>query len=505
MFKNLRIGMRLWLLVLVAIAALLLTAGQALSNLRHSMLEDRQTKTRHVVETAYGVMEYYGALAAAQKISAEEARTQAMNILRGMRYEEKEYFWVNTLEPRMVMHPMKPELDGKDLSDLKDPNGKHIFVEFANTAKHGGGFVDYLWPKPGSAQPVAKVSYVKQYEPWGVMIGSGIYLDDVDAAFMHEVLMFGGVAAVALLVIGCAAWFISRTITRPLNQAVEVANALAEGDLTVRIEVTSKDETGQLLIAMQGMVEKLLQIIGEVRGAAVGLASASEEVSSTSQSMSQASNEQAASVEETSASVEQMNASIIHNSDNAKITEGIAAQTARQADEGGVAVKETVAAMKSIAGRIGIIDDIAYQTNLLALNAAIEAARAGEQGKGFAVVASEVRKLAERAQVAAKEIGELAGGSVAKAEHAGKLLDEIVPAINITSARVQEIYAASTEQSSGASQINNAMSQLNQITQQNASATEELAATAEEMSSQAEQLQQLMGFFRVNGVNHASA
>lgn len=158
MFKNIKIGTRLWLLVSVAIAALLLTAGQALLNLRHSMLEDRQTKTRHVVEAAYGVLEYYGGLAAAQKISPEEARAQAMNILRGMRYEEKEYFWVNTLEPRMVMHPMKPELDGQDLSNLKDPNGKHIFVEFANTAKHGGGFVDYFWPKPGADKPVAKVS-----------------------------------------------------------------------------------------------------------------------------------------------------------------------------------------------------------------------------------------------------------------------------------------------------------------------------------------------------------
>jgi methyl-accepting chemotaxis protein len=309
-------------------------------------------------------------------------------------------------------------------------------------------------------------------------------------------LMMGIGVIATLFGIGIAFW-ITRSITRPINEAVGVANQLAGGDLTAKIEVSSKDETGQLLIAMQAMVGKLSQIISEVRGAANALSSASEEVSATAQSMSQGASEQAASVEETSASVEQMSASINQNTENAKVTDGMASKAAREADEGGAAVRETVNAMKSIADKIGIIDDIAYQTNLLALNAAIEAARAGEHGKGFAVVAAEVRKLAERSQVAAQEIGEVAKGSVGLAEKAGKLLDEIVPSIKKTSDLVQEISAASEEQSSGAGQINNAMEQLNTITQQSASSSEELAATAEEMSSQAEQLQQLMGFFKV--------
>jgi len=308
----------------------------------------------------------------------------------------------------------------------------------------------------------------------------------------------------AFLSAALGVWIV-RSITRPLNEAVNVANRLAEGDLTARINVTSTDETGLLLGAMKNMVEKLSQIIAEVRSAADGLSSASEEVSATAQSLSQGSSEQAASVEETSASVEQMSASISQNTENAKVTDGMASSAAKQATEGGVAVKETVSAMKQIAGKIGIIDDIAYQTNLLALNAAIEAARAGEHGKGFAVVAAEVRKLAERSQVAAQEIGELAGGSVDKAEQAGKLLDEMVPTINKTSDLVQEITAASEEQSSGVAQINTAMNQLNQTTQQNASASEELAATAEEMSSQSEQLQQLMSFFRIEAGNTANA
>ncbi|HEX5337305.1 MAG TPA: methyl-accepting chemotaxis protein [Gallionella sp.] len=311
------------------------------------------------------------------------------------------------------------------------------------------------------------------------------------------------VAGVALGIGSMVIVWLTSSITRPLLAAVAVAKNLAAGDLTGRIEIGSRDETGQLLGAMQNIVDQLSRVIGEVRGSADALSNASEGVSTTARSMGQSSSEQAASVKQTSASVEQMGASINQNSENAKVTDGIATQAAKQATDGGVAVKETVTAMKQIAGKIGIIDDIAYQTNLLALNAAIEAARAGEHGKGFAVVAAEVRKLAERSQVAAQEIGELAGGSVDKAEQAGKLLDEIVPAISKTSDLVQEITAASEEQSSGAAQINTAMNQLNQLTQQNASATEELAATAEEMSSQAEQLQALMGYFKVGGAMRA--
>jgi len=212
--------------------------------------------------------------------------------------------------------------------------------------------------------------------------------------------------------------------------------------------------------------------------------------------MGQAANEQAASMQEASASVEHMRDSINQNTENAKKTDGIAGAAAKQAVEGGAAVTSTVDAMKSIAQKIGIVDDIAYQTNLLALNAAIEAARAGEHGKGFAVVAAEVRKLAERSQKAAQEIGELAKNSVNLADRAGALLGEMVPSIQQTSMLVQEIASASTEQSSGVSQINSAMSQLAQLTQQNDSSSEELAATAVEMSGQAQHLQQLMGFFK---------
>jgi methyl-accepting chemotaxis protein len=287
-----------------------------------------------------------------------------------------------------------------------------------------------------------------------------------------------------------------------IRDVVDVMLALSEGDLTRTIDRDYEGAFGEMKQYVNQTVAKLSQVVAEVNGGAEALAGASEEVSATAQSLSQAASEQAASVEETSASIEQMTASISQNTENAKVTDGMAAKAAAEASEGGEAVKATVGAMKQIAQKIGIIDDIAYQTNLLALNAAIEAARAGEHGKGFAVVAAEVRKLAERSQVAAEEIANVASSSVELAEKAGQLLDTIVPNIRKTSELVQEITAASEEQSSGVNQINAAVTQLSQTTQQNASSSEELAATAEEMSSQAEQLQQAMSFFKLVDVAH---
>ncbi len=290
---------------------------------------------------------------------------------------------------------------------------------------------------------------------------------------------------------------LSNTVDTAFKDTIFVAQALEQGDLTKQVSREYQGAFDQVKQSLNNTVSKLAQTISDVNNTAEALASATVQVSSTAQSLSQASSEQAASVEETSASIEQMTSSIQQNTENAKVADGMSAEGSKKAAEGGEAVNETVGAMKQIAKKIGIIDDIAYQTNLLALNAAIEAARAGEHGKGFAVVAAEVRKLAERSQVAAQEIGQLAVNSVGMAEKAGKLLDEIVPATKKTADLVQEITLASEEQTVGVNQVNTAMSQLSQITQQNASASEELAATAEEMSSQAGNLQELMSFFDV--------
>jgi methyl-accepting chemotaxis protein len=322
---------------------------------------------------------------------------------------------------------------------------------------------------------------------------------DAGDAYLRAIDDLVVILVMALAVSLGVAWLMSRMIVRPLRSAITATGLIAKGNLVSGIKVVGSDETGELLAALDNMNDSLLEIVGEVRASAGALSTASEQVNATAQSLSQGASEQAASVEETSASVEEMADSIKKSAENAKATDSMALQAAKQAGEGGEAVAQTVHAMKEIAKRIAIIDDIAYQTNLLALNAAIEAARAGEHGKGFAVVASEVRKLAERSQIAAQEISEMAVNSVGIAEKAGKLLTEMVPAIKKTSDLVQEIAAALEEQSSNVGQVNNAMNQLNQITQQSAASSEELAATAEEMSSQAEQLQKLMGFFKFEG------
>ena len=293
--------------------------------------------------------------------------------------------------------------------------------------------------------------------------------------------------------------WLTRSITRPLGEALLVAERVAEGDLTVRVVPTGRDEPGRLLGVLAEMVRRLAEMIGDIHTAAKDLSAASGQVSSASQTLSQGASEQAASIEETSSTLEQSAASVKQSADHARTTATIARQAAQQARDSGAAVRRTIDDMQVIAERIGVIDDIAYQTNMLALNAAIEAARAGAHGKGFAVVAAEVRKLAEKSQAAARQIGELASKSVRQAQAAGDLLEQMVPDISKTSALIDEIHAATNEQSTGIEQIHQAVSQLNATTQQGASASEELAATAEQMNSQATGLQRAVEQFRITG------
>ena len=400
---------------------------------------------------------------------------------------------------RLIVHPRR---EGESLRAVEAENGRPVVDELLANRE---GTIRFAMADAPDGPPAEKVVFHVAFQPWGWIICTGIGEGELaaEARRLALGLALGSVAAVALLLV-LAAVAIRRMVSGPLERAVALARAVAAGDLTQDLKVESQDELGELQGALRTMLEKLAQVIGEVRGGASSLTAAAGQVSATSQILSQGTGEQAASVEETTSSLEEMSASITQNAENSRQSDAMAQQGSSSAEESGRAVAETVEAMKSIASKISIIEEIAYQTNLLALNAAIEAARAGEHGRGFAVVATEVRKLAERSQTAAKEIGALAGSSVKVAERSGQLIVELVPAIRKTAELVQEVAAASQEQSAGVSQINRAMGQVDQVTQRNASAAEELSSTAEEMASQAESLQQAIGFFQV-GDGHENA
>ncbi len=314
-------------------------------------------------------------------------------------------------------------------------------------------------------------------------------------AMRNDVILL--LVVISLLITGFAL-FAARGFSRPINSLSQIADRIANGDLKVKIDIDKRDEIGDLANSLKVMVGNLTRVVTEVQNAAGQVSVGSEQVNSSSQQMAQGASEQASNVEEVSSSMEQMSSTVKQNADNAQQTASIAQKAAEDAEEGGAAVSQTVNAMKSIAEKINIIEEIARQTNMLALNAAIEAARAGEHGKGFAVVAAEVRKLAERSQSAAKEIGELSVSSVEISEKAGALLGEIVPVIQKTSDLVKEINASSNEQANGIEQVTKAIHQLDQVIQQNASATEEMAATSEELSSQAISMNEQVAFFKLD-------
>jgi len=393
------------------------------------------------------------------------------------------YAFLLSKKGQIISHP-DGSLNGKSISDLFTDEQPRLLSEMQHIKLGGEPLMVFFTPLSGL-----------EGMDWmiGVVLDEDIVMSEANAIGVTATIGAVLSAIVSIILIT----FLANTITKALIQAVKMANALAEGDLTTKVDVKGNDETGQLLTAMDVMSKKLIDVVQQIQSNSDQISSAAAQVSDTANSLSEAASEQAASVEETSASMEEMGASVNQNSENAQTTDKIASESASAASEGGEAVSGTVNAMMQIAEKISIIEDISYQTNMLALNAAIEAARAGEHGKGFAVVAAEVRKLAERSQVAASEISTLTGNSVKVAEKAGMLLEKMVPDITRTAELVQEISAASEEQSSGVGQINSAMQQLDKVTQQNAAGSEELAATAEEMQAQSANLQQVVSFFRL--------
>jgi methyl-accepting chemotaxis protein len=523
-----RISFKLALMIGLSLAGMIVMAPIALYTLRGQMVADRQAKTQQMIDVGYGILTHYAKLENDGKLSREAAQAAAIGEIKSLRYDKVEYFWINDMTSRMVMHPIKPELDGKELGEMKDPAGNRLFAGFVDVVKQqGAGFYSYLWPKPGFEQPVPKISYVKGFAPWGWIIGTGIYLDDVDSVFRQTALMFAVVCLAVFALVLIVSIVIGRSVTRPLAIIAGLTNRLASGDGAFEVPyMARKDEIGGLakslhvfrdnaaamarmhaeqtqlkaeadaqkrhvMMELAGKFEASIQaVVGEViqdarqmQDAAQGMSRTAGQASERSKAVSDACKQASTNVQTVAAAAEELSASI------SEISQRVAqaAKVADRAASDGQRTNDTVQGLASAADKIGevigLINEIASQTNLLALNATIEAARAGEAGKGFAVVASEVKSLASQTAKATDEIG----AQITAIQAETKQVVENIQSIRSTIMEVNEIsstIAAAVEQQGAATQeiassVQKAASGTNEVSQNITDVTKATTETGE--------------------------
>ncbi len=511
-------------LTAVTVVGLCLLSAIVLIGERNQLLSDRQDKVRNLVEVAQSTVSMYEKLASSGTLSQDEARKQAAEAVRSMRYDETEYFWINDTGAVIIMHPIRPELEGKDLSDFKDKNGKRIFAEFSSVVKaKGAGFVEYVWPKPGFKEEVPKISYVKGSELWGWVIGSGIYIDDVDALFRKNALkllgwivLIGGFIAITLTLVGRN---VIKAIGGDPQEVSLVTQRIATGDLSTEV-TCAPDDKNSVMAGMKEMQQMLRNMIEDIMRSSQELAAASSQLLRSSEDVAGRSQQQSESASSMAAAVEEMTVSIDQVAENAREAHNISVQAGNLSSQGAEIIQDASREMNDIAGTVRsaamVIEDlgrqsdqitsivqtireIADQTNLLALNAAIEAARAGEQGRGFAVVADEVRKLAERTSLSTSEIAAMvtriqtgthsavanmesgvkqAGEGVELAARAGASITEIRDGALRVMQVVNNISEAIREQGTASSDIAKNIEHIAQMSEESAKAVNETATAA---------------------------
>ncbi|AYF86351.1 methyl-accepting chemotaxis protein [Pseudomonas sp. DY-1] len=539
--RHIAISHRLWLILSTSLLVLLALAGLMLSQNLSDLHAAKALKTRHVVETAGSILRYYQGLESTGKLSREEAQRQAIELMRSLRYNGEDYFWLEGLDTRMVMHP-SAKVEGKVMTGTRDPDGKRLFDDMVAVAKRdGAGLVHYSWPRPGSDEPVPKVSYVELFQPWGWIVGSGIYVDDVQVEFRAHALNTLGILLLTGLLLSVLIMLIARSIASPLDQAVNAMANIASGeaDLTRSLDEHWSDELTALGTHFNAFTRKLRGVIGHSLETADSLDRASQSlgvIADDTQRQSQQQSQQmelvatavqelSYAVQEVARNAEQASSEMLDAEEQALRAQDNIGSSLQQIDQLSGTIGKAVDVIQSLAhesAQIGtvleVIRAIAEQTNLLALNAAIEAARAGEQGRGFAVVADEVRLLAQRTQKSTAEIqtmierlqanseaavqvidesSQASALTVEQARLAGRSLEQIAQSLRNLTGLNASIASATLEQSQVVEDINLNVTQAASLAEESALAASQSNAASHQLGTLANQLNQTLKQFRV--------